>query len=53
MRRSARVHGFWNLRHRDATTPPQPLTLAERLGAVDAAPPQPLTRTTIYDMDED
>ncbi|MCI0681879.1 MAG: hypothetical protein L0Y71_07220 [Gemmataceae bacterium] len=27
--------------------------LADSLGAIDAAPPQPLTRASMYDMDED
>jgi len=27
--------------------------LAQRLGAIDAAAPHPLTRASIYDMDED
>ena len=27
--------------------------LADRLGSIDAAPPRPLTRASMYDMDED
>lgn len=36
----------WEKRGADVS-PPDPL------GAVDAAPPQPLTRASMYDMDED
>lgn len=46
MRRSARTHKPWKNK-KAAGKPPDPF------GAVDGAPPHPLTRASMYDMDLD